>query len=153
MASAASFGGVEARRAGWFSRSVRSLFQWRASVVRQTKHMSNKFLQISQVSDLLEISETTARRLVKKGVLPAIRVGRQIRAQSLHDDFAGFRSPGDLGNDRPSIGEEGRAAGDSRRAPNPRRWATIAGTARRRRRRDNQTAVGLSRGLTRGTGV
>jgi len=27
----------------------------------------------------LEISETTARRLVKKGVLPAIRVGRQIR--------------------------------------------------------------------------
>jgi excisionase family DNA binding protein len=41
--------------------------------------MSNKFLQISQVSDLLEISETTARRLVKKGVLPAIRVGRQIR--------------------------------------------------------------------------
>jgi putative molybdopterin biosynthesis protein len=41
--------------------------------------MSNKFLQISQVSDLLEISETTTRRLVKKGVLPAIRVGRQIR--------------------------------------------------------------------------
>jgi len=41
--------------------------------------MSNKFLQISQVSDLLEISDTTTRRLVKKGVLPAIRVGRQIR--------------------------------------------------------------------------
>jgi excisionase family DNA binding protein len=41
--------------------------------------MSNSFLQISQVSDLLEISDTTTRRLVKKGVLPAIRVGRQIR--------------------------------------------------------------------------
>jgi excisionase family DNA binding protein len=41
--------------------------------------MSNRFLQISQVSSLLEISETTTRRLVKKGVLPAIRVGRQIR--------------------------------------------------------------------------
>ncbi len=41
--------------------------------------MNNSFLQISQVSDLLEISDTTTRRLVKKGVLPAIRVGRQIR--------------------------------------------------------------------------
>ena len=41
--------------------------------------MSNKYLQISQISDLLGISETTTRRLVKKGVLPAIRVGRQIR--------------------------------------------------------------------------
>jgi len=41
--------------------------------------MRQQFLQISQVSDLLEISETTARRLVKKGVLPAIRVGCQIR--------------------------------------------------------------------------
>jgi putative molybdopterin biosynthesis protein len=41
--------------------------------------MSDSFLQISQVSDLLEISDTTTRRLVKKGVLPAIRVGRQIR--------------------------------------------------------------------------
>jgi excisionase family DNA binding protein len=36
-------------------------------------------LQIGQVSALLEISDTTTRRLVKKGVLPAIRVGRQIR--------------------------------------------------------------------------
>jgi excisionase family DNA binding protein len=36
-------------------------------------------LQISQISDLLEISETTTRRLVKMGALPAIRVGRQIR--------------------------------------------------------------------------
>jgi excisionase family DNA binding protein len=41
--------------------------------------MSNSFLQISQASTLLEISDTTTRRLVKKGVLPAIRVGRQIR--------------------------------------------------------------------------
>lgn len=41
--------------------------------------MSERFLQISQVADLLEISKTTIRRLVKKGVLPAIRVGRQIR--------------------------------------------------------------------------
>lgn len=41
--------------------------------------MSNSFLQISQVADLLEISDTTARRLVKTGVLPAVRVGRQIR--------------------------------------------------------------------------
>jgi len=41
--------------------------------------MSNSFLQISQVSELLEISDTTTRRLVKRGVLPAIRVGRQIR--------------------------------------------------------------------------
>jgi len=41
--------------------------------------MSNKFLQISRVADLLEVSETTTRRLVKKGALPAIRVGRQIR--------------------------------------------------------------------------
>jgi excisionase family DNA binding protein len=41
--------------------------------------MSNSFLQISQVSALLEISDTTTRRLVKKGILPAIRVGRQIR--------------------------------------------------------------------------
>ena len=41
--------------------------------------MSTSFLQIAQVSALLEISDTTTRRLVKKGVLPAIRVGRQIR--------------------------------------------------------------------------
>jgi excisionase family DNA binding protein len=41
--------------------------------------MSERFLQISQVADLLEISKTTTRRLVKNGVLPAIRVGRQIR--------------------------------------------------------------------------
>lgn len=41
--------------------------------------MSNRFLQIAHVSALLEISDTTTRRLVKKGVLPAIRVGRQIR--------------------------------------------------------------------------
>ena len=41
--------------------------------------MSSRFLQIEQVSALLEISDTTAKRLVKKGVLPAIRVGRQIR--------------------------------------------------------------------------
>ena len=41
--------------------------------------MPNRFLQISDVSELLNISETTARRLVKRGSLPAIRVGRQIR--------------------------------------------------------------------------
>lgn len=41
--------------------------------------MNNSFLQISQVSDLLEISDTTTRRLVKNGVLPSVRVGRQIR--------------------------------------------------------------------------
>ena len=41
--------------------------------------MNTSFLQISQVSALLEISDTTTRRLVKKGILPAIRVGRQIR--------------------------------------------------------------------------
>ena len=41
--------------------------------------MSTKFLQISEVSDLLDISTTTTRRLVKSGVLPAVRVGRQIR--------------------------------------------------------------------------
>jgi excisionase family DNA binding protein len=41
--------------------------------------MNNRFLQISRVADLLDVSETTTRRLVKKGVLPAIRVGRQIR--------------------------------------------------------------------------
>jgi excisionase family DNA binding protein len=41
--------------------------------------MTNRFLQISDVSELLDISETTARRLVKRGSLPAIRVGRQIR--------------------------------------------------------------------------
>jgi len=41
--------------------------------------MTNRFLQISHVSELLDISETTTRRLVKRGILPAIRVGRQIR--------------------------------------------------------------------------
>jgi excisionase family DNA binding protein len=41
--------------------------------------MNSRFLQISRGADLLEVSETTTRRLVKKGVLPAIRVGRQIR--------------------------------------------------------------------------
>jgi excisionase family DNA binding protein len=41
--------------------------------------MSTRFLEISRVADLLGVSETTTRRLVKKGVLPAIRVGRQIR--------------------------------------------------------------------------
>jgi len=41
--------------------------------------MTSRFLQISHVSELLDISETTARRLVKRGSLPAIRVGRQIR--------------------------------------------------------------------------
>lgn len=39
----------------------------------------NKFLQISRVADILEVSETTTRRLVRKGALPAVRVGRQIR--------------------------------------------------------------------------
>jgi excisionase family DNA binding protein len=41
--------------------------------------MTSRFLQISHVSELLDISETTTRRLVKRGILPAIRVGRQIR--------------------------------------------------------------------------
>ena len=41
--------------------------------------MNNRFLQISEVSDRLDISVATTRRLVKRGVLPAIRVGRQIR--------------------------------------------------------------------------
>jgi excisionase family DNA binding protein len=41
--------------------------------------MNNRFLQIAQVSNLLEISETTPRQSVQKGVLPAIRIRRQIR--------------------------------------------------------------------------
>lgn len=41
--------------------------------------MRNELLGIAQVSDLLGISVTTTRRLIKHGALPAIRVGRQIR--------------------------------------------------------------------------
>lgn len=44
--------------------------------------MINYFLQISQVSELLDVSNTTTRRLIKRGILPAIRVGRQIRVDS-----------------------------------------------------------------------
>src|SRR6266404_1879870 len=50
----------------------------RASADQEGK-MNSRFLQISEVSDLLDISKTTTRRLVKNGVLPAIRMGRQIR--------------------------------------------------------------------------
>jgi excisionase family DNA binding protein len=41
--------------------------------------MNKKLMQICEVSLALGISNTTTRRLVKKGVLPAIRVGGQIR--------------------------------------------------------------------------
>jgi excisionase family DNA binding protein len=79
MAWPASFGGAWAIVAGWCNKSAPPSRHDHRSAGKEAKFMSNKFLQISQVSDLLEISETTARRLVKKGVLPAIRVGRQIR--------------------------------------------------------------------------
>jgi excisionase family DNA binding protein len=41
--------------------------------------MSPRLLQIPEVARTLAISESTARRLIKAGVLPALRVGRQIR--------------------------------------------------------------------------
>jgi putative molybdopterin biosynthesis protein len=62
--------------------------------------MSNSFLQIAQVSALLEISDTTARRLVKKGVLPAIRVGRQIRIDQRRLQEWLDRGGGDPGKQR-----------------------------------------------------
>jgi excisionase family DNA binding protein len=41
--------------------------------------MTRKFMRISEASETLNISTTTIRRLIKAGVLPAVRVGRQIR--------------------------------------------------------------------------
>ena len=41
--------------------------------------MNKKLMQICEVSEALGISNTTTRRLIKAGVLPAIRVGGQIR--------------------------------------------------------------------------
>jgi putative molybdopterin biosynthesis protein len=79
MAEIASFGGVWGRQAGWFNGLARLFIQSPTRDTTRKSHMSERFLQISQVADLLEISKTTIRRLVKKGVLPAIRVGRQIR--------------------------------------------------------------------------
>jgi excisionase family DNA binding protein len=41
--------------------------------------MNETLMQISEVSQALGISDTTTRRLIKAGVLPAVRVGGQIR--------------------------------------------------------------------------
>jgi excisionase family DNA binding protein len=67
--------------------------------------MSNRFLQIAQVSALLEISDTTTRRLVKKGVLPAIRVGRQIRIDQRRFQEWLDSGGGPIGERLPSIDE------------------------------------------------
>jgi excisionase family DNA binding protein len=41
--------------------------------------MSHKLLRIPLVAELLQISETSIRRLIRQGRIPSIRVGRQIR--------------------------------------------------------------------------
>lgn len=39
----------------------------------------NEFLTIEELADMLKISTRTIRRILKRGDLPAIRIGRQIR--------------------------------------------------------------------------
>ena len=38
----------------------------------------DKLLRLTEIIDVLPVSEATARRLIRRGVIPAVRVGRQI---------------------------------------------------------------------------
>ncbi|MBN1902339.1 helix-turn-helix domain-containing protein [Candidatus Sumerlaeota bacterium] len=39
----------------------------------------NEFLTIDELADMLKISTRTIRRILKRGDLPAMRIGRQLR--------------------------------------------------------------------------
>ena len=41
--------------------------------------MGQQLLRISAVARLLSVSESSTRRLIRKNVIPSIRIGRQIR--------------------------------------------------------------------------
>jgi excisionase family DNA binding protein len=61
-------------------------------------------LRLREVSEYLQVNPATVRRLVQKGQLRAIRVGRDLRFDALIVDqwvAAGGSTPGTNGNIRP----------------------------------------------------
>jgi excisionase family DNA binding protein len=42
-------------------------------------HARARFLTVNEVADLLRLSDMTVYRLIKKGELPAVRIGRSYR--------------------------------------------------------------------------